>query len=279
MRTHPNRRTAVLAGLVMAVALTAAACVPEPPPPPPTTTTTTTTSTSTSTTTTLPGNQPPVAVASATPSAPGYFGLPVTFSSSGSTDPDGTIVSYLWDFGSSGAPSTLANPIKTYTEPGPYTVTLTVTDNNGATGTTTVTLAQPAPAGDVFISENPITIGTGNPGTKTIKVWWNNQKPDTLMFLDICRKPNQDPTFRADLDCATLASQTPNGTLSGSGVYDVTAFRGEEESGDLRWGCFAAADTAPAGIQKNTTCYVRVTNYVLSNNFEARDIPFTINPA
>ena len=43
-------------------------------------------------------NQPPIAVASATP-ASGAAALPVSFSSAGSTDPDGTIASYSWAFG------------------------------------------------------------------------------------------------------------------------------------------------------------------------------------
>jgi PKD repeat protein len=49
-----------------------------------------------------------------------------------STDLDGTIVSWLWDFGD-GNTSTLQNPTHTYAVPGTYTVTLTVTDNDGLT--------------------------------------------------------------------------------------------------------------------------------------------------
>jgi PKD repeat protein len=49
-----------------------------------------------------------------------------------STAPDGTVVSWLWDFGDSGT-STLQNPSHTYASAGTYTVTLTVTDSNGNT--------------------------------------------------------------------------------------------------------------------------------------------------
>jgi chitodextrinase len=65
----------------------------------------------------------------------------VTFNGSGSSDPDGTIVSHDWDFGDGGTASG-ANPTHTYTAPGTYlryTVTLTVTDNVGATDTATTT--------------------------------------------------------------------------------------------------------------------------------------------
>jgi lysyl endopeptidase len=51
-----------------------------------------------------------------------------------STDSDGTIESWAWTFGD-GTTSTEASPSKTYAAPGAYTVTLTVTDDEGGTGT------------------------------------------------------------------------------------------------------------------------------------------------
>src|SRR5215207_7252700 len=45
-----------------------------------------------------PGNQPPMA-AFAHDADPGYAETPVRFDASGSTDPEGQIVSYEWDFG------------------------------------------------------------------------------------------------------------------------------------------------------------------------------------
>lgn len=59
--------------------------------------------------------------------------VPINFSSAGSSDPDGTIVSYLWDFGD-GTTSVDPNPVHTYTKEGTYAVKLTVTDNSGLTG-------------------------------------------------------------------------------------------------------------------------------------------------
>lgn len=47
-----------------------------------------------------------------------------------STDPEGTIVSWFWDFGD-GKLSTLRNPDHVYKEAGTYNVTLTVTDGGG----------------------------------------------------------------------------------------------------------------------------------------------------
>ena len=53
-----------------------------------------------------------------------------------STDADGTIVSWAWDFGD-GNVSSAQNPSNTYAANGTYTVTLTVTDDMGATDTAT----------------------------------------------------------------------------------------------------------------------------------------------
>ncbi|MFU8826670.1 MAG: S8 family serine peptidase, partial [Brevefilum sp.] len=59
-------------------------------------------------------------------------GLTVNFTDA-STDNDGSIVEWLWDFGD-GASSTAQNPTHTYSGAGIYEVSLTVTDNDGGTG-------------------------------------------------------------------------------------------------------------------------------------------------
>jgi PKD repeat protein len=84
----------------------------------------------------------PVAVVTADPTS-GTVPLVVSFSSSGSSDPDGTIVATAWTFGDGGGASSAAVS-HTYTVPGTYTATLQVTDNSGLTGLRSVTIsAQP----------------------------------------------------------------------------------------------------------------------------------------
>ena len=68
----------------------------------------------------------------------------VNLDGSASSDSDGTIVSWEWDFGNgfTGSGETISY---TYTQPGSYTVILTVVDNDGqsATDDTTATIIQP----------------------------------------------------------------------------------------------------------------------------------------
>lgn len=86
---------------------------------------------------TASNGQPPVAVAGADVTA-GFAPLTVNFSSQGSYDPDGTIVSYAWNFGDGTPSSNQANPSHVYSNAGNYTATLTVTDNDGATNSSSV---------------------------------------------------------------------------------------------------------------------------------------------
>jgi PKD repeat protein len=91
-------------------------------------------------------NRNPVAKASGTPTS-GQAPLAVTFSSAGSSDPEGGALTYHWAFGD-GATSTAANPSHTYTTNGAYVATLTVTDPAGLTGSANVqvTVGNTAPA-------------------------------------------------------------------------------------------------------------------------------------
>jgi PKD repeat protein len=85
-----------------------------------------------------PGNTPPLASFTATPSS-GDAPLTVNFNASTSNDSDGTIVSYMWDFDDGSAGSGIsANHV--FSAAGTYSVTLTVTDNDGGKNTTNRTV-------------------------------------------------------------------------------------------------------------------------------------------
>ena len=102
----------------------------------------------------LKGDQNPIARATATPSE-GLAPLNVSFSSEGSHDPEGTDLTYEWDFGD-GTTSTSPNPSHTFTANGTYQVKLTVTDEGGLTGVsnTVVTVGNRTPDIQIEIPEN-----------------------------------------------------------------------------------------------------------------------------
>ncbi|MFB9237646.1 carbohydrate-binding protein [Plantactinospora siamensis] len=129
------------------------------------------------------GNRAPTAAAKADRTS-GTAPLTVAFSSAGSSDPEGGALSYRWDFGD-GAGSTDANPTHTYTTNGAYSATLTVTDPQGATGSSSV----------------PITVGNTAP-TVTIDTPGNGQLfsfGDTVPF----RITVTDPEDGA-IDCSRV---------------------------------------------------------------------------
>jgi PKD repeat protein len=114
------------------------------------------------------GNQPPVADAGGP--YMGTIGQPVIFDATGSMDPDGTITAYMWDFGD-GKTGTGPTPSHSYAADGVYNVTLTVTDDAGATDSagTRVTIE---PVADVFLSKlqapKSVKTATGNTVSKSV---------------------------------------------------------------------------------------------------------------
>jgi len=83
----------------------------------------------------VPENLPPVADAGGPYT--GAAGAAIAFTGAGSSDPDGTIVEYRWNFGDNSGYTYDQTPSHAYTTPGTYTVNLQVTDDDGATATDT----------------------------------------------------------------------------------------------------------------------------------------------
>src|SRR5437870_406618 len=106
-----------------------------------------------------PGPQPPVADFAAEPSLTSP-GSPVTFNASRSSDPNGTIVSYTWEFGDSTVGSGVITT-HSYANPGVFTVNLTVTDNRSLSSNATHQVTVDAPPHAAFqFSPGTIYIGT-----------------------------------------------------------------------------------------------------------------------
>jgi len=152
-------------------------------------------------------NQPPVANANG-PYA-GTVGLPVTFDSTGSDDPDGTLVVYDWSFGD-GTTGTGTNPTHTYVAQGTYNVSLTVTDDMGAMDSSTTAA----------------TIGMGNQAPIANANGPYNGTVDTPVQLNSSGSSDPDGAITAydwDFgDGTTGAGPNPTHTYASVGTYNIT---------------------------------------------------------
>jgi len=134
-------------------------------------------------------NAYPTASFTFSPAKP-YVGNTVIFDGSASNDPDGQIVSYTWSFGdgSSGSGVTTTH---VYTKAGTYKVSLEVTDNKGAKGSTSKTIAvaekpsqnEKPSASFTFTVQNPQQEGKISIGDKIVFDASSSSDPDGEIVL------------------------------------------------------------------------------------------------
>lgn len=125
-------------------------------------------------------NQAPAARFTASPTS-GVAPLKVTFDASGSSDPDGSIASYSWDFGD-GSSGSGVKVEHTYQSAGNYTVRLTVTDNGGATASAqqTITVNKAGTTGTI---SGTVTAGLSGTALPNLEERGNWQLDDNLDFV------------------------------------------------------------------------------------------------
>ena len=155
------------------------------------------------------GNQPPTAVASATPLS-GNAPLLVNFTGSASTDDVG-VTGYSWNFGDGGS-STQANPSHTYSAAGQYTASLTVTDGGGLQDTETVSINVSAPPSQGVVSFTLINADTD----MDLTTLTNGQQISASLVsgVNLNIRANTNPatvgSVSLNLSGATTASRTEN---------------------------------------------------------------------
>ncbi|MEP2279238.1 PKD domain-containing protein, partial [Maribacter sp.] len=107
-----------------------------------------------------PVNMPPLVSLSG--NVDGSVPFKVNFTSTGSTDGDGNIMGYLWNFGD-GNTSDEQNPSHTYATGGDYDVSLTLTDDDNATGAESISVT----AVDPTINQLPNAVVNASPTNGT----------------------------------------------------------------------------------------------------------------
>jgi hypothetical protein len=135
--------------------------------------------------------------------------LVMSFSSAGSSDPEGHGLTYLWTFGDT-TTSTDANPTHTYAKPGKYTAQLAVTDVGDQTSTVVVNVVVPDPAKQLTIT----TITGVRKSKGTVKV--------TVTVVDGYGKPVKNALVRGKWLGRTTTSSAYTSSKGVATLYRYT---------------------------------------------------------
>lgn len=162
-------------------------------------------------------------------------GLTVNVNGATSTDPDGSIVSYDWDFGD-GTNGSGVTSNHTYGDEGTYTITLTVTDDKGATGTLSNDVSVSIPTGPVVHAVDTFSRSTTNGwGAADIGGTWSLEYRANLygtsdgvgdQTMDVAGRTTG--TFLDDVaaeDVTVTVDMTLDKPLTGGGLFNYVLVR------------------------------------------------------
>ncbi|HEU4811930.1 MAG TPA: PKD domain-containing protein [Nocardioides sp.] len=201
-------------------------------------------------------NQPPTASFTAS-----CLGLVCSFNGTGSDDPDGNVASWAWNFGD-GTTGTGSTASRTYTSAGPRTVTLQVTDNEGATGSTTRQVNPSAVAVNFVAAAN----ANANASSHRVVVPATVQAGDTLvlhMSVNTATVTLGDPAGWTVLDSLTAGgvqgrSWTRTATAADAGST-VTITTSGLAKGDLSLGAYRASGGGSTAVVAHAGSVDQVT--------------------
>lgn len=156
-----------------------------------------------------PVNQPPDADFTFTTND-----LTATFTDA-SSDSDGSVVSWDWDFGDTGG-SSAQHPGYTYASAGTYSVTLTVTDNDGAVDSVTKPVTVSGSTGDQYVFVNDIAISVSKKGP-------NYDATTVITIFDTFNQPVSGAAV--GISWSGVVSGTDSGTTGSDGTVQFKSPR------------------------------------------------------
>ncbi|HEX9452985.1 MAG TPA: glycoside hydrolase family 44 protein [Candidatus Binatia bacterium] len=161
-------------------------------------------------------NQPPVAAMSASPTS-GVAPLNVAFNGGVSSDSDGNIVSYAWNFGD-GTNGTGITTAHSYVTAGNYSARLTVTDNQGASSSTTTTIQVTGNPNNLPSAPSNLTLPAIT-RTQINLTWTDNAGNESGFTIERC----SGATCSNFAQIATVGANVSN--FSNSGLKRNTSYR------------------------------------------------------
>ncbi len=184
------------------------------------------------------GNQTPTAVISATPTS-GSAPLNVSFDGGASSDFDGSIVAYDWNFGDGATAAGMAMN-HTYSVPGSYSARLTVTDNQGGSNSTTA-MIQVNPTSIPLPAAPSNLVATALSRTQINLTWTDNSGNEDDFKIERCAGATCTNFSQIATVGANVKSYSNTGLKKNTSYrYRMRAFNG---SGNSAYSTIATAKT------------------------------------